>query len=52
MPKIFSILPSKQQFDIEIKSCKTEYFPNKLFSKFYTIPVKSELKLKYQNETG
>lgn len=35
-----------------MKSGKTEYFSTKLFSKYYTVPIKSELKKKYQNETG
>lgn len=52
MPKIFSIYPSDVRSNLQIKMHKTVSYKSKSFSKCSTIPIKPELKKKYQKETG
>lgn len=51
MPKIFSIFRQGEK-RLDLKMRRTVSYESKSFSKFYTAPIKAEIKIKHQKETG
>lgn len=52
MPMIFSVQPFEENTLLDYKFDKTASYKHNLFPKFFTAPIKSELKEKYLKEMG